>query len=67
MDSSEKVTNKEEELGTKSKCIKGPDIIYVGGWGGKIVGWASSIFFLEKRGGPEENFAMIGGGSLCVL
>ena len=36
------------------------------GGGGEIVGWARPIF-LEKRGGPEENFAMIGGGSLCVL
>ena len=29
-------------------------------------GWARPIF-LEKRGGPKENFTMIGGGSLCVL
>ena len=45
---------------------KGPVIIYVGGWGGKIMGWARP-YFLEKRGGPKENFTMIGGGSLCVL
>ena len=31
------------------------------GWGGP------GLFFLEKRGGPKENFTMIGGGSLCVL
>ena len=42
-----------------------------GGWGGGgnhglgLVGQA--YFFLEKRGGPKENFTMIGGGSLCVL
>ena len=30
------------------------------GWGGP------GLFFLEKRGGPKENFTMIGGGSLCV-
>ena len=35
-----------------------------GGWGG-IMEWAMPIF-LEKRGGPKENFTMIGGGSLCV-
>ena len=29
------------------------------------MGWARPIF-LEKRGGPKENFTMIGGGSLCV-
>ena len=33
--------------------------------GGGIMGWARPIF-LEKRGGPKENFTMIGGG-LCVL
>ena len=37
-----------------------------GGGGEKIMGWARHIF-LEKRGGPKENFTMIGGGSLCVL
>ena len=35
--------------------------------GGEIMGWARPIFFLEKRGGPKENFTMTGGGSLCVL
>ena len=36
--------------------------------GGGDHGWARPIFFfLEKRGGPKENFTMIGGGSLCVL
>ena len=30
-------------------------------WGGP------GLFCLEKRGGPKENFTMIGGGSLCVL
>ena len=30
------------------------------------MGWARPNF-LEKRGGPIENFTMIGGGSLCVL
>ena len=28
--------------------------------------WARPIF-LEKRGGPKENFKMVGCGSLCVL
>ena len=37
------------------------------GGGGEKSWGASGLFFLEKRGGPEENFAMIGGGSLCVL
>ena len=23
--------------------------------------------FLETRGGPKENFTMVGGGSMCVL
>ena len=31
-----------------------------------IMGWARPIF-LEKRGGPKENFTMVGGGSLHVL
>ena len=35
------------------------------GWG-EIMGRARPIF-LEKRGGPKENFTMVGGGSLCVL
>ena len=37
----------------------------VGGksWGGPGL----FFFFLEKRGGPKENFTMIEGGSLCVL
>ena len=30
------------------------------------MGLARPIFFLEKRGGPKENFTMIGGGSLRV-
>ena len=30
------------------------------------MGWARPIF-LGKKGGPKENFTMIGGGSLCVL
>ena len=36
------------------------------GWGEKSRG-GPGLFFLEKRGGPKENFTMIGGGSLCVL
>ena len=31
-----------------------------GGWGREIMGGAGPI-----RGGPKENFTMIGGGSLC--
>ena len=31
------------------------------------MGWVRPIFFFEKRGGPKENFTMIGGVSLCVL
>ena len=50
---------------------KGPVIIYVGGGGGGVGGkksWGGSgLLFLEKRGGPKENFTMAGGGSLCVL
>ena len=30
--------------------------------GGEIMGWARPIS-LEKRGGPKENFTMVGGGS----
>ena len=56
----------ESECSIKPVSLKGPVIIYVGGWGGKIIGWARPNF-LEKRGGPKENFTMIGGGSLCVL
>ena len=37
-----------------------------GGGGGKSWG-GPGLFNLEKRGGPKENFTMIGGGSLCVL
>ena len=53
---------------------KGPVIIYVrrggvggGGTGGKSWGGPGPLFFLEKRGGPKENFKMVAGGSLCVL
>ena len=53
---------------TLQKHFKGPVIIYVGGGvGGKNHGVGQAYFFLEKRGGPKENFTMIGGGSLCVL
>ena len=39
-----------------------------GGGGGGGKSWSGpGLFFLEKRGGPKENFVMIGGGSLCVL
>ena len=37
-----------------------------GGDGGKNHGVGQAYFFLEKRGGPKENFTMIGGGSLMV-
>ena len=37
-----------------------------GGGGGKSWG-GPGLFFLEKRGGPKENFTMIVGGSLCVF
>ena len=55
------------------KCIVRDRSLFmwgVGGGGGGnhglgLVGQA--YFFLEKRGGPKENFTMIGGGSLCVL
>jgi len=30
-------------------------------------GVGQAYFLLEKRGGPKENFTMVGGGSLCVL
>ena len=32
----------------KKWFVKGPVIIYVGGWGGEIMGWARPIFFREK-------------------
>ena len=32
----------------------------------EIMGWTRPIF-LEKSSGPKENFAMVGGGSLCLL
>ena len=54
----------------QKKMHKGPVIIYVGGGGGRVGGksWGGpGLFFLGKRGGPKENFTMIGGGSLCVL
>ena len=38
----------------------------VGGGGGDH-GVGQAYVFLEKRGGPKENFMMIGGGLLCVL
>ena len=41
-----------------------------GGGGGGVEGksWGRpGLLFLEKRGGPKENFTMIGDGSLCVL
>ena len=43
--------------------IKGPVIIYVGGGGG---GWGVRPNFSKTRGGPKENFTMIGGGH-CVI
>ena len=53
----------------QKKMHKGPVIIYVGGGGeGGGKSWGGpGLFFLGKRGGPKENFTMIGGGSLCVL
>ena len=38
-----------------------------GGGVGKKSWGGPGLFVLEKRGGPKENFTMIGGGSLCVL
>ena len=40
---------------------------YLSGGGGGEHGVGQTYFFLEKRGGPKENFMMVGGGSLCVL
>ena len=53
----------------QKKMHKGLVIIYVegGGWGGGESWGGPGLFFLGKRGGPKENFTMIGGGSLCVL
>ena len=53
---------------------EGPVIIYAEevrgihgvGQGRSLSGSWTGPFFLEKRGGPKENFKMIGGGSLCV-
>ena len=36
------------------------------GGGGGIMGWARPIF-VRERGGPKDNFTMVGGGSFCVL
>ena len=45
---------------------KGPVIIYVGGGGGgEIMGGGPDPIFSKTRGGPKENFTMIGGWSLC--
>ena len=45
--------------------------VYVGGGRGGGQGEKSwgrpGLLVLEKRGGPKENFTMVGGGSLCVL
>ena len=54
----------EEMSGIKKKVNKTGH--YLCGGGGKSWG-GPGLFFLEKRGGPKENFTMIGGGSLCVL
>ena len=52
----------------QKKMHKGPVIIYVGGGEGGGKSWGGpGLFFLGKRGGPKENFTMIGGGTLCVL
>ena len=40
---------------TLQKQFKGPVIIYVGGWGGKIMGWARPIFF-RKKGWAKREF-----------
>ena len=59
-------------LSFKSTCnpckyhLKDRSLFMWGGGGGGIMGWARSTF-LEKRGGPKENFTMVAGGSLCVL
>ena len=37
------------------------------GWGGGKSWIGPGLFFSEKRGGPKENFTMVGSGSLCVL
>ena len=38
-----------------------------GGGGGRNHGVSQVNFFSEKRGGPKEDFMMVGGGSLRVL
>ena len=42
--------------------IRDRSLFMWGGWGGESWG-GLGLFFLEKRGGPKENFTMIGGGS----
>ena len=38
-----------------------------GGGGGEESWGEPGLLFSEKRGGPKENFTMVGSGSLCVL
>ena len=38
-----------------------------GGRGRDNHGVGQAYYFLEKWGGPKENFTMFGGGSFCVL
>ena len=47
-------------------CIRDQSLFMWRGGGEKSWG-GPGLFLLEKRGGPKENFTMIGGGSLCVL
>ena len=40
--------------------------LFSGGWGGgRNHGGGPGPIFSKTRGGPKENFTMIGGGSLC--
>ena len=38
-----------------------------GGGGGRENHGVGQAYCLEKRGGPKENFTIVGGRSLCVL
>ena len=61
-DTQTQCTNERQLLRDRSLFICGGE----GGWGGEK-SWegAGPIFSKTRRGGPKENFTMIGGGSLC--
>ena len=64
----ENKTQKQKKPGTQTfKIILRDRSLFMWGGGGEKSWGGPGLFLLEKRGGPKENFTMIGGGSLCVL